>query len=90
MNLKELLQLAKEANPEKFNDIPDQKAINLLRVVFGQLKQQIQTATDEPVILYGFGRFKVHRIEKDQDGQKIVRQRINFNPAIPKNPPHPG
>lgn len=90
MKLKELIQLAKEANPEQLKNIPDAKAIAVLRVVFEQLKQQIQTATDKPVSLTGFGHFKILRVEKEQDGQKIVRERIIFHPTKPKNAPDSG
>jgi nucleoid DNA-binding protein len=90
MKLKELIQLAKEANPDQLKNIPDARATAILRVVFDQLKQEIQTATDKPVSLAGFGQFKIKRVEKEQDGQKVVRQRIFFLPSKPKNAPVTG
>ena len=81
INLKKLVQLAKQAAPGQLGAIPDNKAVALLREVFKQLNRQIETSSQESVKIAELGQFKIRRIE--QEGKKVAVKRIIFNPVKP-------
>jgi len=83
MNIIELVQKAKKTNP-KLKAIPYPKAAALVRSVLNQLKQEID-ATEEGVVKVPLlGRFKINLVEKERDGEKIIKKQISFRPVAPK------
>jgi len=77
MKLQELVDGAREAVPA-LKDIPEKKALALLRHVFGQVRQQLAGTDEGEVEVQGLGKFRIAQVEKKKDGEKVVRKRVAF------------
>lgn len=84
MNVKELIALIKQANPA-LAEIEDNKVAVILREAFSLIRDQIETAGDEPVKFVGLGSFRVREvIRESDDGKEEIKRRVFFTPATPK------
>lgn len=83
MEVKELIEQMRRANPDLLDGIPDDKAEALVRNVFKHINETL-AGTAEGVVQYaGLGRFRVRKVERDKAGEKTVRTRILFRVLEP-------
>lgn len=83
MNILELVKQAKQTNP-KLKGLPPPKAALLLRTVFQQIKQELAQKEKGPMPVPGLGVFRVTQVEKEENGQKVTKRRVNFQVGQPK------
>jgi hypothetical protein len=74
-----IIQAAKNKNQAAFNKVPDKKAAIMTSAVLSSFKQQLKDTHEGSIKLMGLGgRFIVKEIQKEQNGEKIIRHRIVF------------
>jgi hypothetical protein len=83
MSLKDLVAGAKKSAPALEN-MPDARAVALLREVFRGIGAQIEGTSDGVVKVPGLGNFRVKMVEKEKDGQKTQVKRVIFKEAAVK------
>jgi nucleoid DNA-binding protein len=83
MNVTELIEDVRRKNPKLLEGISQEQAEALVRNVFRQVSETL-AATEEGVIKYpGLGQFRVRKVEREVDGEKVTRTQIMFRRAEP-------
>ena len=77
MNIQELLDSAKAEVPA-LKGLQDTKAIALLRYAFRQVAQQLAATEEGELEVQGLGRFRVKKVEREKDGEKVAGKRVIF------------
>jgi len=83
MKILELVKQAKQTNP-KLKGLPPPKAAALVRAVFSQIKQELEAKEKGAMNVPGLGIFRVNLVEKEEEGQKVTKRRVNFRAAQPQ------
>ena len=83
MEVKELIEQMRRANPDLLDGIPEDKAEALVRNVFKHINETLAGTADGVVQYAGLGRFRVRKVERDKAGEKTVRTRIGFRVLEP-------
>jgi len=81
--LKELVERVKGSS-KQFADLPDGKAIALLREVFRQIGDEVARTNDGVVKVSGLGSFRIKQVEREKDGKKEMVKKITFRAATVK------
>ncbi len=79
MKLLELVSKIKEDNADKLSTINDRKMAMIIKEALIHIKNDIETA-DTTVRVPVLGMFRVHMIEKEDEGVKSAQKRIIFKP----------
>jgi len=81
MNMQEIIAKAKEAAPDRFASIQEGKAVALVREVFKQIVEEIESVEEGVVKVGGFGQFRIMKAEREKDGRRVAVRRVSFRGA---------
>ncbi|RLA76856.1 MAG: hypothetical protein DRG78_18325 [Epsilonproteobacteria bacterium] len=84
---KTFLELAKQVQSENldmFGSMSERKIAKIIQEAFTQVKTEIENMEDDSMQIVKFGNFRVHRVERDEDGEKIMKKRIIYKPSTPQ------
>lgn len=84
MNIKEIVQLAKEKAPEQLSKMPDTRAVRLLREAFAIVLDEVENKEEGAVKIGGLGTFRIRLVDIEMDGQPATARRVIFKPHVPK------
>lgn len=85
MNVKELVALARDQDPERLGGMADARAAALLRAAFAVIRAQLEEAGPGPFKVGGLGTFRIRDVEYEQDGEVYVERRVVFKAMQPRN-----
>lgn len=80
MRILDLITQAREADPELFKGLKDRRAAKLTRAVLEQLLKELDGAPRGRLTVRGFGTFVVRNVERERDGNVMLKKRIGFRP----------
>ena len=83
MEVTELIEQMRQANPNLLEGIPADKAAALLKSVFRHINETLAGTADGVVQYEGLGRFRIRKVEKEKAGEKTTRTRIGFRVLEP-------
>jgi hypothetical protein len=72
MNVKQLLQTAKESHPA-LRGLPDEAAQKLVRQVFAQIRDEVDATREGVLRVRGLGGFRVRQVKRKRDGTTVKR-----------------
>lgn len=87
MQILDLINQAREADPELFKGMKDRRAAKLTRAVMEQLLKELDGAPGGKLTVGGFGTFVVKNVQHERDGNVILKKRIVFRPRKPGSAP---
>lgn len=85
MNVNELVGKVREAAPDSLEDVPDAKAVGLLRAAFEQIAVELESIDEGRVVIGSLGQFYVKQVERNREGAAKLIKRIVFRPAQPRD-----
>jgi len=80
----DIVQAAKQNNPEAFDKIEDKKAINIARSVFQELSNQINQTEEGSIVLPNIGRFIIKQWVIEKDGRQSIQRKVFFRSNLKK------
>lgn len=82
MTVTELLKQMREAHAELFEGLSEAQAEALVTGLFEQINSTLAGVDEGIVKFIGFGQFRVRKVEKEVDGQRVARTQTVFRPAV--------
>lgn len=79
----EIVQSMREAQPEVFGSMKDQRAAGIVRGVLHHLAQTLQGAPVGRLLVPGLGVFVVREVEVEKDGVKSTQRRVVYRAPKP-------
>ena len=84
MNVKEIVQQVKDRAPAQLGNLPDARAVRLLREAFAVVLGELESKDQGVVNVGGLGTFRIRMVEVEIDGKIEMVKRIVFVPVPPK------
>lgn len=84
MTIKELIEKLIEDKPGALAGIPPKRATALVRALFSEINKAIDGAEDGKVTIAGLGHFRVRQVEREVEGENVIRKQVSFRPAKEK------
>ena len=81
MKVTELIEQIQQANPKLLAGIPANRAAALIRNAFKHMNEALAETEEGVVIFAGLGQFRVRKVEKEVEGEKVIRTQIAFRRA---------
>ena len=81
----ELVERIKEKRPNLLGNMPEKKAVALIRAALADLGRHIAEAEEGVVKVQGMGNFRIRMVEREKDGKTVSVKRTMFLAAKPKN-----
>ena len=78
LNVKKLVREVQKNSPKLKNKISEQEAISLVRGIFSQITQELNTVEAGSINVAGLGMFTVRKAKRDNDGEGKSRKHIVF------------
>lgn len=80
INIKKLVRKAQKSYPKLQDQLSEKETVSLVRGVFNQIIQELDTVETGAVSVPGLGKFTIREIEKTIEGQVKPEKRIVFTP----------
>lgn len=85
MKLSELVGEIAKNNPKSLAGVSEKKAAAIVRAAFEYIAETVANSTDEVVKIPGLGQFRARQVEREVDGETVVKRQVIFRPAKPKS-----
>jgi nucleoid DNA-binding protein len=77
----EIIEMIKKEKPTLLGEIPERKVAAIIRASLQQLAVQVDALDRGVIKVPGFGKLRIKKVERENDGDKEKIKRVVFIPA---------
>lgn len=78
MKINELIEQVSKSQPKLLANMPKKKVEKLVHTILENMRRKINSTEDGVVMFGGLGRFRVRKIEREVDGEIVIRKHVVF------------